>query len=63
MHTNEVLIALTLSAQDNKHAQLALTKMKELKGLQAHFTTDVSPVDLSVLNHLGLQVTYETENR
>ncbi len=63
LHTNEVLIALTLSAQDNKHAQLALTKMKELKGLQAHFTTDVSPVDLSVLNHLGLQVTYETENR
>lgn len=63
LHTNEVLIALTLSARDNQHAASALAQMKKLEGLQAHFTTDVSPVDLSVLNNLGLQVTYETEKR
>lgn len=63
LHTNEVLIALTLSARENTHAQQALRQMKKLKGLQAHFTTDVSEVDLSVYNHLGMQITYETEKR
>ena len=63
LHTNEILIALSLSAQENTHAQKALQQMAKLKGLQAHFTTDVSPVDLSVYQRLGLQVTYETEKR
>lgn len=63
LHTNEVLIALSLSAQTNDKAALALSKIHDLKGTQAHITCNVSSVDLSVFHQLGIQVTYEADKK
>lgn len=63
LHTNEVLIALSLSAQNNENAKKALCALKQLKGCQAHITCDISSVDLTVYKQLGIQVTYESEKR
>ena len=61
LHTNEMLIALSLCAQSNEHAKMALEQLKKLKGNQAHVTSNISNVDLSIFNSLGIQVTYEAE--
>ncbi|MBQ0064300.1 MAG: DUF1846 domain-containing protein [Firmicutes bacterium] len=63
LHTNEILIALVLSAQENKFANMALQKLKELQGTQAHITCDLSEVDLNTFKQLGIQVTYESQKR
>lgn len=61
LHTNEMLIALALSARTNPNAQKALEKLKELKGTQAHITSRVSNVDLTLFGNLGIQLTYEAQ--
>ena len=61
LHTNEMLIALSLCAQTNENAKIALEQLKKLNGNQAHVTSNISNVDLSVFNSLGIQVTYEAE--
>ena len=61
LHTNEMLIALSLCAQSNEHAKIALEQLKKLQGNQAHVTSNISNVDLSVFNSLGIQVTYEAD--
>jgi uncharacterized protein (UPF0371 family) len=63
LHTNEMLIALALSAKTKPEAALALEQLPKLKGVQAHITCDVSAVDLQAYNTLGIQVTYETEKK
>ena len=62
LHTNEILIALSLSAQSNPLAQKAMEQLKQLKGTQAHITCDVAHVDASVYSNLGIQITFEAEN-
>lgn len=61
LHTNEILIALSLSAQSNPLAQKAMEQLKLLKGTQAHITCDVAHVDASVYSNLGIQITFEAE--
>lgn len=61
LHTNEILIALSLSAQSNPLAQKAMEQLKQLKGTQAHITCDVAYVDASVYSNLGIQITFEAE--
>lgn len=61
LHTNEILIALSLSAQTNPQAKKAMSQLKQLRGTQAHITCDVAHVDASVYNSLGIQITYEAE--
>lgn len=63
LHTNEALIALSLSARTNECAAKALAQLKNLSGVQAHVTCAVSSIDLSVFNHLGIQLTYEADKR
>ncbi len=60
LHTNELLIALSISAKTNKLAKKALSKLSELKGAQAHITCDVSNVDLQVYSNLGIMLTYDS---
>ena len=62
-HTNEILIALSLSAKTNEKAALAMEQLKNLKNVQAHITSGVSDVDLSVYRRLGIELTYEAEKR
>jgi uncharacterized protein (UPF0371 family) len=63
LHSDEVLIALSLSAQNDPDAAKALEQLKKLKGTQAHITCNMSDVDLQVFNSLGIQVTFEPEKR
>lgn len=63
LHINEVLIALSMSAKDNKNAAKAMECLKSLSGLQAHFTSNIKSEDLHILHRLGIQATYEAERR
>lgn len=61
LHTDEVLIALSMSARMNAEAKKTLEQLKNLKGLQAHITCDMSPVDKNIYSLLGIQATCESE--
>ncbi len=63
LHSDEMLIALSLSAQHNELAGKALQCLKQLSGSQAHITCDVSTVDLQVMRSLGIAITYEADKR
>ncbi len=66
LHTNEVLIALAISAKDDPNAAKALKQLPALRGLQFHASVMLSSVDVNSLKRLGLQMTceakYETKN-
>lgn len=59
LHTDETLIALSISASTNPAAQKALDAMPKLRGCQLHCSNRLSKVDLVTLRKLGLQVTME----
>ena len=58
---NEVLIALAISATTNPTAALALERLADLRGCQAHSTVILCESDMSVCKKLGLQVTCEPQ--
>lgn len=59
LHTDETLIALSISASENEYAQKALEALDSLRGYQLHCSSRLSKVDLTTLRKLGLQVTME----
>lgn len=59
LHTDETLIALSISASESPEAQLALDAIEQLRGCQLHCSSRLSKVDLTTLRKLGLQVTME----
>lgn len=59
LHTDEVLIALSVSAAADPKAQLALAQLPKLKGCQVHTSVMVSPVDMKQFKRLSLQATFE----
>lgn len=61
LHTDEVLIALSVSAASNPMAQLALDKLPELKGCQAHTSVMVGSVDMAKFKQLSIQATFEAK--
>jgi uncharacterized protein (UPF0371 family) len=54
---DETLIALSLSAATNSAAELALEKLKELRGCDAHMTHMPTPGDDAGLRRLGINLT------
>jgi len=56
---SEVLICLSLNAPANPMAQLALEKLKELRGCEAHTTHLPTPGDEAGLRRLGINLTSE----
>jgi uncharacterized protein (UPF0371 family) len=66
LNANEVLIALSIGAVTNPTAQLALDKLQELKGAQAHSTVMLNDADDQILRKLGMDITcdpyYPSEN-
>ncbi len=63
LHTNEILIALSMSAKTNEYAALAISHLKDLRGMQAHITCYIGNVDLTTFNQLGIQVTFEPNRK
>ena len=59
LHTDEVLIALTICALTNPMAQRAKEQLSNLKGCDAHFTVILSEEDESLLKRLGINVSSE----
>ena len=59
LHTDEVLIALSICAVTNPTAQLALQQLSRLKGGEFHATVILSKVDEDVFKRLGVHVTME----
>ena len=59
LHTDEVLIALSVSAATDETAQLALDQLPNLKGCQAHTSVMVSSVDIKQFKKLSIQATFE----
>ena len=57
LHTDEMLIALAMSAVTNPTAELAMHELDKLKGAQVHSTVILSQVDESLLKKLGTDVT------
>ena len=65
LHTDEVLMALTISALTNPLADAAQQQLPALRGCEAHFTVILSEVDAKLLKKLGIHVScqpkYETK--
>jgi uncharacterized protein (UPF0371 family) len=57
LNVDEVLISLSLNAAANPMAQLALEKLKELRGCEVHMTHMPTPGDEAGLKRLGLDLT------
>ena len=61
LHTDEVLMALTISALTNPIAELAKEQLSKLKGSDAHFTVILSEEDEKLLRRLGINVSCEPQ--
>ena len=59
LHTDEVLIALSICAATSDVARKALDQTYNLKGLEAHSSVILSRVDESVFRKLGVNITFE----
>ena len=59
LHTDEVLIALSICAATNGTAKKALNQLEKLKGLEAHSTVILSRVDDQTFKKLGVNMTNE----
>ena len=59
LHTDEVLMALTISALTNPLAELAQQQLTKLKGCDAHFSVILSEEDEMLLKKLGINVSCE----
>ncbi len=61
LHSDEVLIALAISATTDPTAAKALDQLAKLRDCQAHSTVILSPADSGVYKKLGLQLTCEAQ--
>ncbi len=57
LHTDEVLIALSICATTDKNADLAIKQLAKLRGCEAHSSVILSNVDLNVFQKLGINLT------
>jgi len=57
LDVEEALIALTISAATNPAAQLAIEKLKDLRGCEVHMTHIPTPGDEAGLRRLGVNAT------
>ncbi|WP_054952993.1 DUF1846 domain-containing protein [Flaviflexus massiliensis] len=59
LHTDEVLIALSVSAASNPDARRALAELRNLRDCDVHTTTILGSVDEGIFRNLGARVTSE----
>ncbi len=59
LHTDEVLIALSISALHDANAKKALEQLPKLKGCQVHTSVMLSEVDIKTFKRLGVDLTSE----
>ncbi|MBQ4511111.1 MAG: DUF1846 domain-containing protein [Clostridia bacterium] len=59
LHTDEVLIALAITAATSENAKKAMDALKQLKGAELHSSVILSPVDTATFRKLGVNLTCE----
>ena len=59
LHTDETLIALSISAATNPTAELAMEQLNALRGCEVHSTVILSAVDEKTFKRLGVNLTCE----
>ena len=59
LHTDETLIALSISAATNPSAELAMQQLSKLRGCDVHSTVILSAVDENTFKRLGVNLTCE----
>jgi uncharacterized protein (UPF0371 family) len=57
----EVLIALSMSAVDGSNAELALSKLEDLNGCEAHTSNIISSSDEEIFRRLGINLTSDAQ--
>ena len=61
LHTDEVLMSLTISALSNPVANAAKEQLSNLHGSNAHFSVIISEEDEKILRRLGINVSCEAK--
>ena len=59
LHTDEVLIALAITAASSETAKKAMDSLKKLEGAELHSSVILSPVDVATFRKLGINLTCE----
>ena len=59
LHTNEVLIALSICATTDAHAAKCMEHLASLRNCEIHSSVLLSAVDENVFRHLGCNLTCE----
>ena len=59
LHSNEILMALAITAMENQDAANAMQQLGNLKGSEAHSTVTLTDEDKNVLRKLGIHVTMD----
>ncbi len=59
LHTDEVLVALSICAATDDQARLAMEQLSKLRGCEVHSTVILSEVDRKVFRKLGVNLTCE----
>ena len=57
LHTDEVLIALSISAATDPVAEKAMEQLSKLRGCECHSSVILSPVDEKIFKRLGMNLT------
>ena len=57
LHTDEVLIALSICATTDPTAEMAMEQLDKLRGCEVHSSVILSPVDEKVFKRLGVNLT------
>jgi uncharacterized protein (UPF0371 family) len=61
LHTNEVLIALSIAAATDDNARAAIEMLPMLKGCEVHSTVILTEVDAGIFRKLGMNLTCDPE--
>ena len=59
LHTDEILVALSICAVTNPMAEMAMDQLDKLRGCEAHSSVILSRVDENLFQKLGVNVTFE----
>ena len=61
LHTDEVLLALSISAATDERAALAMAQLPQLKGCEVHTSVILSAVDVNIFKRLGVNLTCDPQ--
>ena len=57
LHTDEVLVALSVLSENDENCLKALQQLPKLRGCQVHCTVMLSEVDRTIFKKLGVNLT------